>query len=306
MSAGDWYPPLAAAGMFAAGVLLLSQARTPRRRRMAERLALVAPARTNTEAAGSMEASRLPPGTALGGREAELAFIARICRRLGVPRPNAPLIFTAVRAGCAFLAAGPVFFALQAARFAGGAVALHFLFSLGAAALGWYAPALAARQAAAARTKEVSRGLPDALELLVVCVEAGLALEDSLDRVTGELRASLPALADELAVTSADLKVLPDRNQAFVKLAQRIDTPAVRSVVTTLSQTLRFGTPLASALRAAAAELRNDALLTLEERAGSLPALMTVPLLLFILPTIFIIVGGPAFLRLFDLLLPHG
>jgi tight adherence protein C len=145
-------------------------------------------------------------------------------------------------------------------------------------------------------------GLPEALELLVVCVEAGLALEDSIDRVTEELKLSQPVLAEELALTSADLKILPDRDIALHNLADRIAEPSVRSVVTTLSQTLRYGTPLAQALRTSAAELRSESLMTLEERANRLPTLLTVPMMLFILPTIFLIVGGPAVLRLTDIL----
>jgi tight adherence protein C len=305
VSPADWYPLLAAAGLCAAGVLLLAQSTRRRQRRLTERLTFVAPANRDADPAETVDPTVLYTREA-GSRQPELAIVARFCRRFGVPLSKAPLVLTAARIGCALVLAGVVHFGLKAAHFAGGSVVLNLLSALCAGVLGWCVPAAALRRAAVARTRAVSQGLPDALELLVVCVEAGLALEDAIDRVTTELRASLPALAEELAMTSADLKVLPDRNQAFVKLAQRVNTPAIRSVVTTLSQTLRFGTPLASALRSAAAELRNDAIMTLEERAGSLPALMTVPLLVFILPTIFLIVGGPAILRLIDMLAGGG
>jgi tight adherence protein C len=305
MDVTDWYAPLAATGLCGAGALLLSQATTARRRRLTERVALVAPTRTVSETTETVDAAQLYRREA-GSRQPELAIIARLCRRFGLPPSKAPLVLKAARVGIALVLAAAVHFLLEAVQFVGGNIGLNLALAASAGAFGWYLPALALRQAAVARTRKVSQGLPDALELLVVCVEAGLALEDALDRVTTELRASLPALADELAMTSADLKVLPDRNQAFVKLAQRVNTPAIRSVVTTLSQTLRFGTPLASALRSAAAELRNDAIMTLEERAGSLPALMTVPLMVFILPTIFMIVGGPAILRLIDMLANGG
>lgn len=131
---------------------------------------------------------------------------------------------------------------------------------------------------------------------------AGLALEDGIERIVAELYRTQPALAEELAITSADLKILPSRDMALANLAKRVDVPSVRSVMTTLSQTMRYGTPLAQALRVVAGELRNDSLIKLEERANKLPVLMTVPMMLFILPSIFLIVGGPAGIRLVDTL----
>lgn len=165
---------------------------------------------------------------------------------------------------------------------------------------GWLAPKFIVDFRVKARMRVIARGLPDALELLVVCVEAGLSLDDGLDRVVAELWESHPALADELALTAADLKILPSRDQALANLADRVDLPSIRSIVGTLAQTMRFGTPLAQAMRVVANEMRNDALLSMEERANRLPALMTVPMIVFILPTIFMILGGPAVLRVID------
>jgi len=99
----------------------------------------------------------------------------------------------------------------------------------------------------------------------------------------------------------AGLKRGPD--QAFANLAERIDAPSIRSVVTTLSQTMRYGTPLAHAFRVVASEMRSDSLIAMEDRANRLPALLTIPMMLFIMPTIFLIVGGPAALRVIDTLL---
>jgi tight adherence protein C len=98
------------------------------------------------------------------------------------------------------------------------------------------------------------------------------------------------------------MKILPSRDEALANLAVRVNMPSVRSVVTTLSQTLRYGTPLAQALRVVAGELRNDTLMRLEERANQLPSLMTIPMMLFIMPTIFMIVAGPAVLRVMDIM----
>jgi tight adherence protein C len=172
--------------------------------------------------------------------------------------------------------------------------------AVGAAILGSLLPPTVIQVSARRRAKAVAAALPEALDLLVVCVDAGLSLEDSLTRIVTELRQSQPALTDELALTSADLQILPSRDEAFARLADRIDLPSVRSVVTTLAQTLRYGTALAQGLRVIAAEMRNDALVQLEEQANRLPALMTVPMMIFIVPTIFLVVGGPAALRLID------
>lgn len=171
------------------------------------------------------------------------------------------------------------------------------------AVMGWFAVAWLLQRRAKNRVALIEIGLPDALELLVVCVEAGLSLEDAFDRTIAEIVHSRPELAEELALTSADLKIMPNRDDAFAKLADRVNLPSVKSLVTTLSQTMRYGTPLAQALRVVAQDLRNDSLLRLEERASELPVMLTVPMMLFIMPTIFLIVGGPAALRVADIFL---
>lgn len=174
------------------------------------------------------------------------------------------------------------------------------LATLVAALAGWLLPILFIARIVKARKKAAALGLPDALELLVVCVEAGLSLEDGMQRVAHELKVSQPALADELDLTWAELNILPSRAQALANLADRVDVPSVRSVVSMLSQSLQFGTPLAQSLRVGAVEMRADQLTLLEEKASRLPALMTIPVMLFIMPTIFLIIGGPAALRLID------
>ena len=150
------------------------------------------------------------------------------------------------------------------------------------------------------RTTAILAGLPDALELLVICVEAGLSLEEALSRTARELQRARPWLARQLDMTSADLRITSSRDDALANLAARVGTPAIRSLATALSQTLRYGTPLAQALRTMATEMRTESLIALEERTNRLPALMTVPMMLFIMPTIFLIVGGPAALHVID------
>jgi tight adherence protein C len=161
----------------------------------------------------------------------------------------------------------------------------------GAGIFGWFLPVLVAQWAARKRAALVVAGLPDALELLVICAEGGVALGDG---IVMELQRSQPELAEELAMTAANLKILPSRDQALSRLAARIDAPIVQSVVTTLSQSMRYGTPFAQAMRLVAGEIRNEALVRLEGRANKLPTLLTIPMIVLILPTFFLVIGGPA------------
>jgi tight adherence protein C len=177
---------------------------------------------------------------------------------------------------------------------------LQSLLGIGLGVAGWFIPVVLIRRLSRRRIAAVARGLPEALELLVVCFEAGLALDSGIAKVAIELRTSQPALAEELATTSADLKMLPSREQALEALAQRVNVPAIHSLVSTLSQTMKFGTPLSHTIRVVAAELRNDMIIQIEERANKLPVLMTIPMMLFILPTIFLVVAAPAALKLID------
>ena len=144
------------------------------------------------------------------------------------------------------------------------------------------------------RTDAIRKGLPDALDLLVICAEAGLTVDAAFNRVAKELGRAYPELGDEFALTAIELSFLTERRQAFENFAYRVDLDAVKGVVTTMVQTERYGTPLASALRVLSAEFRNERMMRAEEKAARLPAIMTVPLILFILPVLFIVILGPA------------
>jgi tight adherence protein C len=144
------------------------------------------------------------------------------------------------------------------------------------------------------RSAAIRKGLPDALDLLVICAEAGLTVDAAFGRVAKELGKAYPELGDEFGLTAIELGFLNERRQAFENLATRVDLDAVRGVVTTMIQTEKYGTPLASALRVLSAEFRNERMMRAEEKAARLPAIMTVPLILFILPTLFIVILGPA------------
>lgn len=144
------------------------------------------------------------------------------------------------------------------------------------------------------RTLAIRKGLPDALDLLVICAEAGLTVDSAFNRVAKELGRGYPELGDEFALTAIELGFLTERRAAFENLAYRVNLDSIRGVVTTMIQTEKYGTPLASALRVLSAEFRNERMMRAEEKAARLPAIMTVPLILFILPTLFIVILGPA------------
>jgi tight adherence protein C len=144
------------------------------------------------------------------------------------------------------------------------------------------------------RSAAVRKGLPDALDLLVICAEAGLTVDAAFNRVAKELGKAYPELGDEFGLTAIELGFLNERRQAFENFAMRVDLDAVRGVVTTMIQTEKYGTPLASALRVLSAEFRNERMMRAEEKAARLPAIMTIPLILFILPVLFIVILGPA------------
>ncbi|WP_294324108.1 type II secretion system F family protein [uncultured Sphingomonas sp.] len=160
--------------------------------------------------------------------------------------------------------------------------------------LSYKAPDLYLKNKITKRTDAIRKGLPDALDLLVICAEAGLTVDAAFSRVARELGRAYPELGEEFSLTAIELGFLTERRQAFENLAMRIDLDAVRGVVTTMIQTEKYGTPLASALRVLSAEFRNERMMRAEEKAARLPAIMTVPLILFILPTLFVVILGPA------------
>lgn len=168
--------------------------------------------------------------------------------------------------------------------------------------LAYKAPDIWLKNKVTKRSHAIRKGVPDALDLLVICAEAGLTVDAAFNRVAKELGKAYPELGDEFALTSIELGFLTDRRSAFENLARRIDLEAIRGVVTTMIQTEKYGTPLASALRVLSAEFRNERMMRAEEKAARLPAIMTIPLICFILPVLFIVILGPAACSISDAL----
>lgn len=173
---------------------------------------------------------------------------------------------------------------------------------LGALAVGLLAPTVFLKNAIDKRRDKLRKGLPDALDLLVICAEAGLSLDSGLKRVAKEMSRSHPEIADEVGLTAVELGFLPDRSQALKNLTKRTNLASIRGVVNTLNQTERYGTPLAQSLRVLASEFRNERMMKAEEKAARLPAILTVPMILFVLPPLFIVLLGPGILRFVDTL----
>ena len=147
-------------------------------------------------------------------------------------------------------------------------------------------------------------GLSDALDLMVICVESGLALEPAIERVGQEIKAAHPQVALEFELTTNELRVVADRRLALLNLGLRTGLEPLKRLSTTLVQTLQYGTPLASALRVLSAELRSETMTRFEAKAAKLPVLLTVPMILFILPCLFLVVGGPAIVQVLTMM--HG
>lgn len=173
-------------------------------------------------------------------------------------------------------------------------------------ALSWFGPDLFLANARAKRELLLVRAFPDTLDLLLVCTESGLALDGALARVCKELGSAYPEITDELNKTRLELTLLNDREKALNNLAERADVVAFRSLVASLLQTERFGTSLTDTLRVLADEYRNTRLMLAEQKAGRLPVMMTIPLILFLLPSLFLIILGPAIVSVMAAKAEHG
>ena len=169
----------------------------------------------------------------------------------------------------------------------------------GSFALGMLAPDYFIKQMRGAHLKKVERGLPDALDMMVICAQAGLGLESAVERVAQEFQFANQAVALELAICASEMRIGTDRRTALLSLG------AMRRLAGTLIQTMQFGTPLSQALRVLAAEMRTDNLTKFEEKAARLPVFLTLPMIVFILPCVFIVVGGPAGLSIAKTLGSH-
>jgi tight adherence protein C len=167
--------------------------------------------------------------------------------------------------------------------------------------LGYYAPAIYVSNQVTKRKESIVQAFPDALDLLLICVESGMSVEAAIQKVSGEIGGRSLELAEEMTLLGAELSYLPERRMAYEGLAKRVDYAGVKSVTTAMIQAEKYGTPLGSALRVMAKENRDLRLTAAEKKAAALPAKLTVPMILFLLPVLFVVILGPAILKTTDM-----
>ncbi len=171
-----------------------------------------------------------------------------------------------------------------------------------ATAVGNYLPLILLRNAITKRQQKLQRAYPDALDLIVICVESGMSIEAAFAKVTEQMIDGAPEIAEEFGLATAELAFLTDRRQAFDNLAERTGLPAFKSLSTTLQQSEKYGTPVAVGLRVLAKESRETRMAAAEKKAAALPPKLTVPMILFFLPVLFIVIGGPAVIQIIDVM----
>lgn len=167
-----------------------------------------------------------------------------------------------------------------------------------AVVLGFYAPGLYLTNRATNRKQKIMRAFPDSLDMLLICVESGMSIEMALGRVGHEIAPASVELAEEFALTTAELSYLPERRMAYENLARRTNHPGVKSVALALTQAEKYGTPVGNALRVMAKENRELRLSEAEKKAAALPAKLTVPMIVFFLPVLFMVIMGPAMIQI--------
>ena len=177
---------------------------------------------------------------------------------------------------------------------------------MAAAVAGFYTPNLYLKNRINKRRTSIMQAFPDALDLLLICVESGMSIEAAITKVSQEMGPSSIDLAEELSLLSAELSYLPERRMAYENLGKRTNHPGVKSVATAMTQAETYGTPLSTALRVMAKENRDLRRSAAEKKASALPAQLTVPMILFFLPVLFIVILGPAILTVIDMMKAGG
>lgn len=171
------------------------------------------------------------------------------------------------------------------------------IYSFAAAVIGFFLPQLLIKNKIQNRQKAIQKVFPDAMDLMVICVEAGLSMEAAFHRVADEMQEQGAELSEELGLATAELAFLPDRRQALMNLSERTGLPAVKSLVTALAQAEKYGTPISVSLRVLSQEQRDERMSRAEQKAGALPAQLTVPMIVFFLPVLFVVLIGPAIIK---------
>jgi tight adherence protein C len=283
------------------------------RGRIAQRVRDVAQVRTSPGAAGESSEGRAKNVfsklavrlATLGERipffDAKLRLqLERDMKRAGFRSRNAASVMLGVKFVFGIVAAAGTVMLGSDVPAVGRYWAFRGIMMLGAFMVGMIAPEYVIRLASASRRKKIGGYLPDALDLLVICTNAGNSLFVSVRRVADELAIICPPLASEFALTADELRVSGDSERALLNLAERVDLPSIRALISTLTQSMRYGTPITQALRTLSRTERLAHMVSLEEKAAKLAPKMVLPMMIFILPAICAIAAGPAVIQLLD------
>jgi len=211
----------------------------------------------------------------------------------GYRTTSAPVTFTFVRLALP-IGLGVLAFFYSLSLFPDWSTMAKLICALVGAAFGYLLPTIFLTNAVQKRQKILTRALPDALDLMVICVESGMSIEAAFTKVSEEMAETGPLMAEEMGLTAAELAYLGDRRGAYENLAERTGLATFRSLTTTLLQSEKYGTPIATGLRVIAQENRDARLNAAEKKAAALPAQLTVPMIVFFLPVLFIVIAGPA------------
>ena len=219
----------------------------------------------------------------------------------GWRHPSAAVFFVFTRLTVAVGAALSVFIFLSISAQFSYPISVQFVLAGACGGGGFFFPDLLLKNTVKKRQHAMTLAFPDTLDLLVICVEAGLSIEGAFSRVTEEIAEGAPILSQEFGLTSAELAYLGDRSKAYANFAERTGLPSAKALSTSLIQSEKYGTPVATALKVLAQENRNDRMAKAEKKAGALPAQLTVPMIIFFLPALFLVIIGPAVLKVMDL-----
>ena len=266
------------------------------------------------------ERARLAKGQRVELRQSPKAFMLDVVEKLNLRRalesedtkdklamaglrgqsPLVAYLFVRLALPIAFFLAA-VFYVFVLGKLSQHPMTIKMLIALGAAYAGFFAPNLYISNRISKRQSEIQKAFPDALDLMLICVESGMSIEAAFRKVSQEIGSQSIALAEELTLTTAELSYLQDRRQAYENLGRRTGLAGVRGVTTALIQAERYGTPLGTALRVMAQENRDMRMAEAERKAAGLPPKLTVPMITFFLPVLFVVILGPAAIKVMNL-----
>lgn len=232
-----------------------------------------------------------------------LAASSQVRRRLvmaGWRTQSAMVTYTFMRLAASVFLAFFTLIAVSIQQRYGFGLTQQLTFAGVAGVFGFYLPQFVVTNVVERRQKEMTLNFPDSLDLLTICVEAGASIEGAFARVTEEIADASVVLAQEFGLTSAELAFLGDRTKAYTNFAERTGLPAVRALATSLIQSETYGTPVAMALRVLSQESRDERMARAEKKAAQLPAQLTVPMIVFFLPPLFVVIMGPAIIKVMD------